>query len=64
MKVSEFRAKCREYAGKYVNIQRDSFKELGIIADWENPYLTMDFKFEANIYRALCEISHNEGGPF
>jgi len=55
--VSKFRALCREHANKYIKIQKNDFKSLGIIADWENPYLTMDFKFEANIYRALCEIA-------
>ena len=54
---SKLRELCREHATKFVNIQKDEFKALGVIADWENPYLTMDFKFEANIYRELCAIS-------
>lgn len=53
----EIRKLCREHAAKFVNIQRDEFKTLGIIADWEKPYVTMDFKFEANIYRTLCSIA-------
>jgi len=57
MKISEFRELCRQHASKYVDIQKESFIKLGVIADWENPYLTMDFKFEANIYRALCDIA-------
>jgi isoleucyl-tRNA synthetase len=57
MPTEKFRELCREHAAKFVGIQRDSFKELGIIADWENPYVTMDFKFEANIYRTLCEVA-------
>ena len=53
---SEFRAKCREYAGEQIASQRDEFKRLGIIGDWESPYLTMNFTNEANIVRALGKI--------
>ena len=53
----KLRELCREHAGKFIAIQKDEFKSLGVIADWENPYLTMDFKFEANIYRELINIS-------
>ncbi len=51
-----FRTKCREYAQRQVNGQRDDFKRLGVLGDWDNPYLTMDFKFEANTIRALGKI--------
>ncbi|PLY09359.1 MAG: isoleucine--tRNA ligase [Arcobacter sp.] len=54
---SKLRQLCRDHATKFVDIQRGEFKELGIIADWDKPYLTMDFKFEANIYRELCAIA-------
>jgi isoleucyl-tRNA synthetase len=54
-----FREKCREYAKKQVDGQREDFKRLGIFADWENPYLTMDFNTEANIIRALGKIAEN-----
>ncbi|MCT7517788.1 isoleucine--tRNA ligase [Aliarcobacter cryaerophilus] len=54
---SKLRQLCRDHATKFVEIQKDEFKQLGVIADWENPYLTMDFKFEANIYRELCAIA-------
>ncbi len=57
MPVSEFRALCREHASRYISIQKEGFKSLGVIGDWENPYVTMDFKFEANIYRTLCEVA-------
>ncbi len=57
---SKLRQLCRDHASRFVDIQRDEFKKLGVIADWENPYLTMDFKFEANIYRELCAIA-NQG---
>ena len=53
----KIRELCREHAAKFVAIQKEEFKSLGIIADWENPYLTMDFSFEADIYRALCAIA-------
>lgn len=54
---SKLRQLCRDHATKFVQIQKDEFKQLGIISDWENPYLTMDFKFEANIYRELIAIA-------
>jgi len=54
-----FRKACRDYAAKQVDRQREDFKRLGVIGDWDNPYLTMDFKFEANIVRALGRIIDN-----
>ena len=54
---SKLRELCRNHAASFIDIQRDEFKQLGVIADWENPYLTMDFKFEANIYRELVAIA-------
>ncbi len=54
---SKLRELCRNHATKFVDIQRDEFKSLGILGDWDNPYLTMDFKFEANIYRELIAIA-------
>src|SRR3990167_876911 len=54
-----FRSACREYATSFIDIQREEFKRLGIIADWEHPYLTMDFKYEANIIRSLAAIIKN-----
>ncbi len=47
MSVPEFRNACHDFAQKYVDIQREGFKRLGILGDWEHPYLTMDPKFEA-----------------
>ena len=55
--TAEIRKLCREHARKFVDIQRDEFKTLGIIADWEKPYVTMDYRFEANIYRTLCSVA-------
>ena len=57
--ASEFRQACRKYAAKQVDGQREDFKRLGVISDWDNPYLTMDYKFEANIVRALGKIIDN-----
>jgi isoleucyl-tRNA synthetase len=57
---SKIRELCRQHASKFIDIQRGEFKQLGVIADWDKPYLTMDFKFEANIYRELCAIA-NQG---
>ena len=55
----DFRNKCREYAQKQVDGQRQDFIRLGVFGDWENPYLTMDFKFEADIIRSLGRIVEN-----
>ena len=52
----EFRRQCRKYANKYVNIQREQFKRLGVLGDWENPYLTMSYGYEASIARAFGEF--------
>ncbi len=56
---AEFRKKCREYANTQIDVQRKSFKRLGIFGDWENPYTTMDFKFEADTMRILGQIIKN-----
>ncbi|OUU39493.1 MAG: isoleucine--tRNA ligase [Cellvibrionales bacterium TMED49] len=53
----KFRAKCREYARKQVNKQLDDFVRIGVIADWEQPYLTMDYMVEADTIRALGAIA-------
>lgn len=55
----EFRQKCREYANAQIDIQRRDFKRLGVIGDWDNPYRTLDFHFEANEIRALARIVEN-----
>jgi len=57
LETAKVRELCREHAAKFVDIQKDEFKQLGILADWENPYVTMDYKFEANIYRTLCDVA-------
>ena len=49
----EFRAECRTFAAKWIDTQREEFKRLGIIADWDHPYSTMDFQTEARIIEQL-----------
>lgn len=56
---TEFRKKCREYAQSQLIIQREEFKRLGIVGDWDNPYTTMDASYEANIVRALGKVIAN-----
>ena len=46
---AEFRERCREYAAKWIDVQRDGFKRLGVVGDWENRYATMDYSSEAAI---------------
>jgi isoleucyl-tRNA synthetase len=50
----EVRKKCEAFARKYIDIQREQFKRLGVLGDWENPYLTMDPQYEAEILRAFA----------
>ena len=54
--VSVFRDTCKEFALKYVDIQRNQLKRLGIIADWDNPYITLDPKFEARQIKVFGEM--------
>ena len=54
-----FRAACRDYAFKQVDAQRKDFKRLGVLGDWEHPYLTMDPRFEAEQLRAFAIIIRN-----
>ena len=57
--VAEFIRACREYAAGFIEIQRKEFKRLGVQADWEKPYLTMDHTYEANIIRSLARVLEN-----
>lgn len=59
LSAKEFRAACRDYANEQINIQREEFKRLGVIGDWEHPYLTMDKVSEANVIRTLAIITAN-----
>ncbi len=53
LSILEFRKATRDYADKYVKIQSEQFQRLGVFGDWENPYLTMDYRYEADIVRVL-----------
>ncbi|MDD5224362.1 MAG: isoleucine--tRNA ligase [bacterium] len=52
----EFRKYCREYANKFLNIQREEFKRLGGLGIWEKPYITMDYDYEATITREFGKM--------
>jgi isoleucyl-tRNA synthetase len=56
MSVAEFRQTCRRYAQKYVEIQRQDFMRLGVFGEWENPYLTMNYEYEAEIAEAFLKF--------
>jgi isoleucyl-tRNA synthetase len=56
---AEFRKACRAYAAEQVDIQRKEFIRLGVFGEWDRPYVTMDFRFEADIVRALGRIHGN-----
>jgi isoleucyl-tRNA synthetase len=57
--AAAFRQKCREYAAEQVDAQRSDFKRLGVLGDWQRPYRTMDFSYEADMLRALARIVSN-----
>jgi isoleucyl-tRNA synthetase len=54
-----FRRACRDYAQSQIDIQRAEFIRLGIIGDWQHPYRSMDFAFEANVIRSLAKMIQN-----
>jgi isoleucyl-tRNA synthetase len=54
-----FRQHCRDYAAQQIDLQRKDFKRLGVLGDWEHPYRTMDFSYEAGILRALAGVYAN-----
>ncbi len=57
--AAEFRQACRAYAREQVERQKADFVRLGVLGDWDHPYLTMDYRFEADIIRALGRIAAN-----
>jgi len=57
--AAQFRKLCREYAASQIDLQRKDFKRLGVLGDWEHPYRTMDWKYEADILRALAKVYAN-----
>ena len=56
MSTVAIRQACREYAAKYVDIQRADFRRLGILGEWDEPYLTMNFEYEAQIAEAFLKF--------
>ncbi len=57
--VAEFRRKCRDYAERQIDGQREDFIRLGIMGEWDSPYKTMNYSYEAEIIRTLARIVHN-----
>ena len=60
MEKMELRKLCRMYADRFIKIQRDEFERLGVLGEWERPYLTMDFEYEYTILQFLSKLV--EGG--
>lgn len=56
---NEIRKLCRQYAEKFVDIQRNEFKRLGVMGEWDNPYLTMNYKYQATIARECGKFAMN-----
>src|SRR6185437_6276474 len=59
--VIEFRRECRDFAAKWIEVQKTEFKRLGVVGDWDDPYTTMSFKAEAQIARELGKFVMNGG---
>jgi isoleucyl-tRNA synthetase len=56
---SEMRKQCREYATKFVGVQKEEFRRLGVLGDWDNPYLTMHYSYEGITARELARFAEN-----
>ena len=54
--AATFRKKCREYAGRQIELQKAGFRRMGVLGDWGKPYVTKDFRYEADMVRALASI--------
>jgi isoleucyl-tRNA synthetase len=59
--IAEFRKQCREFAQKWIDVQREEFKRLGVEGDWDNPYLTMAYEAEAVIVAEIGKFMMNGG---
>jgi len=55
--IVEFRRECRAFAEKWIDVQREEFKRLGVGGDWSNPYLTMSYNAEAQIAREIIKFA-------
>ena len=56
MSIPDFRSACHDFAAHYVDVQRDAFKRIGVVGDWDHPYLTMDPGFEAEEVKVFGEM--------
>ncbi len=59
LSLVEIRKRCRDYAATFVNVQREEFKRLGVFGDWEHPYLTMNYDYQATIVREFGKFLLN-----
>jgi len=59
--IVQFRQECRDFAARWVDVQREEFKRLGVIGDWDHPYSTMSFAAEAQIVREIGKFAMNGG---
>jgi isoleucyl-tRNA synthetase len=59
LEPAEIRRRCTEFAKKFIDVQRGSFRRLGVFGDWENPYLTMNPGYEADILRVFAKLVEN-----
>jgi isoleucyl-tRNA synthetase len=59
LSIVEIRRRCRDYAARFVGIQREEFKRLGVFGEWEDPYLTMNFEYQATIVREFGKFLLN-----
>ncbi len=59
LEPAEIRRRCAEFAGRFIDIQRGSFRRLGVFGDWMNPYLTMNPGYEADILRVFAKLVEN-----
>ncbi len=56
MSIGDFRRACRDYAARFVDVQRADFKRLGVMGEWDDPYLTMSYGYQSAIVRALARF--------
>ncbi len=59
LEPAEIRRRCMDFAKKFIDIQRGSFRRLGVFGDWKNPYLTMNPGYEADILRVFARLVEN-----
>lgn len=60
LSLADIRRLCRQYAEKFIDIQREEFKRLGVMGDWDDPYLTMNYQYEAIIARECGKFAKNK----